>query len=40
MAVELSGSESPMVDSHTGKKKEYLFLDLGPVDLSKWTSVQ
>ena len=45
MKLELSGSESPVTDSHTKKKQEYFDLDhdgcvaaddFGPVDMSKW----
>ena len=44
MTLELSGSESPMINGHSRKKKDYLDLDrdgcavaddLGPVDMSK-----
>ena len=47
MKLELSGSESPVIDGHTKKEKEYLDLDhdgcvaaddFGPVDMSRWRS--
>lgn len=34
MPAVVSGSESPMLGRDI-KKKDYLYLDLGPVDLSK-----